>query len=151
MYAIIRSECYRLFKRKIIYVLLLFTICMTVLLSLGFAAANGSESMLGKSMLAAINYQSVDGPVLQNADRLTLPHAVLSNLDLMLVFIVLPVLTAIIIGDDRAAGSLRMVLTRPFKGGSIMLGKLITLMLSNLLIIACTFFCESDLFNAADA
>lgn len=95
--------------------------------------------MLAKSMLAAIIYQSDQGPVLQNADRLTLPHAVLSNLDIFLVFIILPVISSLLIGEDRSSGSLRMVLTRPISGGQVLRGKLAVLALCNLFFIAVIF------------
>ncbi|WP_110933145.1 ABC transporter permease subunit [Paenibacillus bouchesdurhonensis] len=140
MSGIFQSELYRFLHRKTFYIFTILIVISTLLLSLGFSAVNQEgDSMLAKSMLAAINYQSNEGPILQNADRLTLPHAVLSNLDIFLVFIVLPVISSLLIGDDRASGSLRMVLTRPISGGRLLLGKLAVLVLCNLFFIFVIF------------
>lgn len=140
MQQIFQSELYRLLHRKSFYIFIIFILISTVLLSLGFSVANQEgDSMLAKSMLAAIIYQSDQGPILQNADRLTLPHAVLSNMDIFLVFIVLPVVSALIVGEDRSSGSLRMVLTRPISGGQVLRGKLAVLTLCNLIMITVIF------------
>lgn len=144
MINLVKSELYRLINRKSSWIILFLSISISIAYTLMFIpGAKYGDEALKKCLISAINYQSTKGPILRNSNALNNPHAVLSNINLFLFFIVLPTLICSMISEERSNGSIRMVLTRSYFKGEVFLSKLIAIILFNFITVTLIFITSS--------
>lgn len=136
MIKLLKSELYRLFHRKSIYLIFIFSLILVGIITKLFSI----------KLFSGINYRTSKWAIMIFADRFNNPQGMICNRCIEIVFIIIPFITNTIIGEERDLGSLRMILLRPYKKGQIILSKLITLIIIDFLYLS-TIFISSYIFS----